>query len=102
MLGETYEHVSETCRFHAEQVSHHPPISAFKLEGKGYKGLGHCELQQEMKFGGGTGCLSVEQMGLYHFNFDNGEIISVSKPTVEIHNLVMGNMFLDIVGTIKA
>jgi len=102
LLGETFEHVHEKCRFYAEQVSHHPPISAFKLEGKGYQALGHCELKTEMKFGGGTGCFSVEQKGLIHFNFDNGEVISVSKPNVEVHNLVMGNMFLDLTGSIRA
>jgi oxysterol-binding protein 1 len=29
MLGETYELVTEDYRFFSEQVSHHPPISAF-------------------------------------------------------------------------
>ena len=29
MLGETYELVTEHYRFFAEQVSHHPPISAY-------------------------------------------------------------------------
>lgn len=29
MLGETYELVTEDFRFIAEQVSHHPPISAY-------------------------------------------------------------------------
>jgi len=37
MLGETYELVTEDFRFFAEQVSHHPPISAFIQEGKGYR-----------------------------------------------------------------
>lgn len=37
ILGETYEFVSERWRFIAEQVSHHPPISAFVIEGEGFK-----------------------------------------------------------------
>jgi hypothetical protein len=36
MLGETYELVTEDFRFIAEQVSHHPPISAYMQEGRGY------------------------------------------------------------------
>ena len=36
MLGETYELVTEDYRFLAEQVCHHPPQSAFFVEGKGY------------------------------------------------------------------
>jgi len=63
MLGETYEFVDTTWRFFGEQVSHHPPISAFCFEGKGYSGTGHSELKQSFKFGGGTGCLSFEQLG---------------------------------------
>jgi len=40
MLGETYELVTEDYRFISEQVSHHPPISAYYQEGKGYKTWG--------------------------------------------------------------
>lgn len=36
MLGETYELVTEDYRFMAEQVSHHPPVSAYLHEGKDY------------------------------------------------------------------
>lgn len=35
ILGETYEFVSKDFRFVAEQVSHHPPITAFQFEGEG-------------------------------------------------------------------
>jgi len=37
MLGETYELVTEDFRFFAEQVSHHPPISAYEQEGRDYR-----------------------------------------------------------------
>jgi hypothetical protein len=33
LLGETFEIVSHKYRFFIEQVSHHPPISAFHCEG---------------------------------------------------------------------
>lgn len=36
ILGETYEIVQPNYRFVSEQVSHHPPVSAFFMEGKGY------------------------------------------------------------------
>ena len=36
ILGETYELVTPNFRFVSEQVSHHPPISAYFAEGKGY------------------------------------------------------------------
>jgi len=37
ILGETYEIIQPNYRFVAEQVSHHPPVTAFHLEGPGYK-----------------------------------------------------------------
>jgi hypothetical protein len=36
LLGETYELVTPTYRLIAEQVSHHPPISACIIQGDGY------------------------------------------------------------------
>ena len=42
LLGETYEFVNDKYRFFAEQVSHHPPISAYHCEGKqGYQIFSH-------------------------------------------------------------
>jgi hypothetical protein len=38
LLGETFEFVTPKFKYIAEQVSHHPPITAFYVEGKsGYK-----------------------------------------------------------------
>lgn len=36
ILGETYEIIQPNFRVMSEQVSHHPPVSAFYLEGKGW------------------------------------------------------------------
>ena len=36
LLGETYELVTPNYRLIAEQVSHHPPISACYIQGDGY------------------------------------------------------------------
>ena len=42
LLGETYEYVTDKYRFFSEQVSHHPPISAFVCEGNsGFKIWSH-------------------------------------------------------------
>jgi len=37
ILGETYEYVTEKRRFYAEQVSHHPPVTAYNLESQGFE-----------------------------------------------------------------
>ncbi len=57
MLGETYELVTEDFRFFAEQVSHHPPISAFIQEGKGYRIQSFLDSKSKFGFGGGKGLL---------------------------------------------
>jgi len=36
LLGETYELVTDEFRYFSEQVCHHPPRTAFHLEGKNY------------------------------------------------------------------
>jgi hypothetical protein len=40
ILGETYEFVADKYRILSEQVSHHPPIFAYKVEGDGYSVIG--------------------------------------------------------------
>ena len=41
MLGETYELVMEDFKYVSEQVSHHPPISAFHVEGDHFRITGY-------------------------------------------------------------
>jgi hypothetical protein len=60
LMGETYELVQENYRFISEQVSHHPPISAFHFAGLGFEGYGHTDSKQSFKFGTGTGSLSLK------------------------------------------
>ena len=55
MLGETYELVTEHFKFMSEQVSHHPPISAYIQEGNGYTLTGCMYTKSKLGFGGGTG-----------------------------------------------
>lgn len=55
MLGETYELVTEDFRYFSEQVSHHPPVSAYYQEGRGYKLSGYLDTKSKFAFGGGKG-----------------------------------------------
>nr|KAF6279345.1 oxysterol binding protein like 2 [Pipistrellus kuhlii] len=54
LLGETYELVREDLgfRFISEQVSHHPPVSAFYSEGLGQDFLFHGSIYPKLKFWG--------------------------------------------------
>lgn len=43
MLGETYELVMDDFKYVSEQVSHHPPISAFNIDGDNFQVNGHIQ-----------------------------------------------------------
>ena len=74
LLGETYELVDKNYRYFAEQVSHHPPITAFAYEGPGFEVIGHNHLKQSFKFGGGTGSMHFHQFGTIIIKFpDHGD-----------------------------
>jgi hypothetical protein len=36
IIGETYQGYIDNCPVYLEQISHHPPISAYYLIGRGY------------------------------------------------------------------
>lgn len=100
MLGETYELVTEHYRFFAEQVSHHPPVSAFLQEGRGYKVVGQGNSKQQFGFGGGKGLLYVTHVGAIDYIFEDGQTISVSsRPAVHVKNVVFGQVYMDFAGT---
>lgn len=81
LLGETYELVTDDYRFFAEQVSHHPPITAYYQEGNGYKAQGFLHQKSKMGFGGGRGLMLVNQIGYQDYYFEKfDEWISVGRP----------------------
>jgi hypothetical protein len=53
-----------------EQVSHHPPISACHIEGKGYTLSFASHVSQSFKLGGGTGSLYFQQHGTWNFKLN--------------------------------
>jgi hypothetical protein len=96
-LGETYELVTEHCRFIAEQVSHHPPISAYYQEGQDYSLNGSLQSKASFGFGGGTGSMVVRTPGVQDYifsKFDN-ETITASRPLIYVKNLIT-TRYLDI------
>lgn len=43
ILGETYQNLIDGCPIYGEQISHHPPISAVFMKGRGYTIYGNLE-----------------------------------------------------------
>ncbi len=102
LLSETYEYIDNDLnfRFFAEQVSHHPAITACFAEGEGY--TFYANSNSAYKFMLLKGCLEFTPLGKSYHTFENfnNEVISISKPKTVCRNLIMGKMHLDTHGKI--
>ena len=96
--GETFEHVTSSYRFVAEQVSMDPPISAYHVETSGYTASGYQHVKPEVGFGGFKGRIQLKQeegcLEFYMKEFD--EIILVEKPWMVGKNLIVGDAYWDL------
>eukprot|EP00899_Mesostigma_viride_P020706 jgi/Mesvir1/28637/Mv04499-RA.1 len=105
LLGETYEWVASDnrCQFLTEQVSHHPPVSAYYAQGGSqeagtqYEYYGEVEIKN--KFWGRS--IEVLPEGVSHLRLKAwGDHFSWTKVTTCIHNVVVGKMWIDNYGDI--
>ena len=78
----------------AEQVSHHPPVTAWYCEAveKSYRAWS--QFETATKFTGQFLCFY--QKYPTFIELSNGEVYRISTPTLSAHNLVFGNPYLDI------
>ena len=98
ILGETYEIIQPGYRYICEQVSHHPPVTAFHLDGLGYT------LQGDTVVHGGLRGASLEYttVGLNHLKLvDTDELILIKRPDTSAHNLIFGTLYVDVHGTVE-
>jgi hypothetical protein len=94
LLGETYEYIEPgKFKYLAEQVSHHPPITAYFWEGdSGY--LRYSTNRLVSKISRGTfvfGNLYKEYVELPMYN----EVFQFAPPMIGIHNLIIGSPYLE-------
>lgn len=94
ILGETFEFVDKEKQFRlmTEQVSHHPPISAFSVDSHGYSMWGYA--CAKTKFWGKS--LEINPSGdifLKLFKYD--EIYTWNKLTTCMNNVIVGNKWID-------
>lgn len=98
LLGETYEVVTPDFRFVAEQVSHHPPVSAFFFDGPGYQMSGDTVVNSFFK---GTS-LEFRAVGLHHVILtETNEQLLFKRPDNSANNLLMGNLYVDVHGELE-
>lgn len=96
LLFETYEYIDTKLgfRFFAEQVSHHPAISACYVEGKGYNFYSNSHSKQQFVLT--KGALEVDNVGKSFVNLTNtGDLITFNKPKVRVKGIILGKMFVD-------
>jgi hypothetical protein len=99
LLGETFEYASHEHGFHyvAEQVSHHPPVSACFCETARY--IYHGDTSVRTKF---FKSLELIPEGGNHVILKNlGDHYSWRKVTTAVYNLIIGKMWLDHYGPLR-
>jgi oxysterol-binding protein 1 len=92
ILGETFEFKTPDWRFVAEQVSHHPPISAGYLEHEKYE----CWMNTHMKTKFWGRSLEFRPLGNIHYKFhDNDDHFVCKRPNSSVNNIILGTMYVN-------
>lgn len=94
LLGETFEYIDESRQFRylAEQVSHHPPISACHCEGKDW--VYWSEVNVTNRFLGKS--LDISPEGWNHVVIKStGDHYVWKKVQMSIYNLIVGKLWID-------
>ncbi|XP_041423782.1 oxysterol-binding protein-related protein 1-like isoform X1 [Xenopus laevis] len=102
LLGETYELVREDLGFRliSEQVSHHPPISAFHAEGINNDFVFHGSIYPKLKFWGKS--LEAEPKGIITLELlKHKESYTWTNPTCCIHNIIVGKLWIEQYGNME-
>jgi len=100
MLGETYEYVDKrsTARFFAEQVSHHPPVSAFISENEHWKFWQNSS--PTTKFLGNS--IDINTHGNSYISFtDSKNQFFYTNPCTRIQNVIFGSMRMEHYGELN-
>ncbi|CAF1024260.1 unnamed protein product [Adineta steineri] len=102
LLGETYEYASDDLphRFVCEQVSHHPPVSAFVCESKdnGARWKFYGSILPKAKFS--VKNMEVNPKGLLTLELKrHREVYTWESVTCTVHNIVVGRLWFEYHGT---
>ena len=98
LLYETYEYVDneQNFRYMAEQVSHHPAISAYYAEGEGWNIYANTNAILKFRI---TGKLDVKALGRTYITYtDYDDVIAFTKPDVVLRNIIIGTIDIDVEG----
>ncbi|ROL46743.1 Oxysterol-binding protein-related protein 1 [Anabarilius grahami] len=102
LLGETYELLREDLGFRwiSEQVSHHPPVSAFHAEGIKNDFMFHGSVYPKLKFWGKS--VEAEPRGIITLELPvHNEAYTWTNPICCIHNIIMGQLWIEQYGNVE-
>uniref|UniRef100_A0A8C5R7N3 Oxysterol-binding protein n=1 Tax=Leptobrachium leishanense TaxID=445787 RepID=A0A8C5R7N3_9ANUR len=102
LLGETYELIRDDLgfRFVSEQVSHHPPVSAFYSEGLNKDYIFHGSIYPKLKFWGKS--VEAEPKGTITLELlKHNEAYTWTNPTCCVHNVIIGKLWIEQYGTVE-
>ncbi|XP_055273051.1 oxysterol-binding protein-related protein 1 isoform X1 [Moschus berezovskii] len=102
LLGETYELVRDDLGFRliSEQVSHHPPISAFHAEGLNNDFIFHGSIYPKLKFWGKS--VEAEPKGTITLELlEHNEAYTWTNPTCCVHNIIVGKLWIEQYGSVE-
>ncbi|XP_026201126.1 oxysterol-binding protein-related protein 1 isoform X4 [Anabas testudineus] len=102
LLGETYELVRDDLGFRliSEQVSHHPPVSAFHAEGLKQDFVFHGSIYPKLKFWGKS--VEAEPKGIITLELPkHNEAYTWTNPTCCVHNIIVGQLWIEQYGNVE-
>ncbi|XP_061594008.1 oxysterol-binding protein-related protein 1 isoform X2 [Cololabis saira] len=102
LLGETYELVRDDLGFRliSEQVSHHPPVSAFHAEGVKQDFVFHGSIYPKLKFWGKS--VEAEPKGTITLELPKyNEAYTWTNPTCCVHNIIVGQLWIEQYGNVE-
>uniref|UniRef100_A0A8C5E356 Oxysterol-binding protein n=1 Tax=Gouania willdenowi TaxID=441366 RepID=A0A8C5E356_GOUWI len=102
LLGETYELIREDLGFKwlSEQVSHHPPVSAFHAEGFKEDFVFHGTVYPKLKFWGKS--IAAEPKGVITLELPKfNEAFTWTNPTCCVHNIIVGQLWIEQYGHVE-
>uniref|UniRef100_A0A3Q2ZSN1 Oxysterol-binding protein n=1 Tax=Kryptolebias marmoratus TaxID=37003 RepID=A0A3Q2ZSN1_KRYMA len=102
LLGETFEltREEEGYRLISEQVSHHPPISAFHVQSLKQEFEFHGSIYPKLKFWGKS--VEAEPKGTMTLELlKHKEAYTWTNPMCCVHNIILGKLWIEQYGTVE-
>ncbi|CAG9855398.1 unnamed protein product [Phyllotreta striolata] len=98
LLGETYELERKEFKIICEQVSHHPPVSAFHAESGDW--IFHGSIHPKLKFWGKS--VEIQPKGTVTVEFPKlNEAYSWTNVQCCVHNIIVGKLWMEQVGNME-